>query len=754
MNSKSDLGRQQPSLLFLYPRWFASAVAAPQTADSRNDVTNTKTEHTVASQADQITQVNEYHIEEAGRSGTTRIPLSSVKPLNTRPTRRLVRSALGRIKGKEEIRRKAFRSKLNTSDALDWKAVLETLEKDTPVELSYTWKHIRYVHFDTNVDELYEGDLRQFILSLLLLTECLVQVLPTSGNVLVLTGDFRAIRRALDRLRQAFSDPRLIARAVEQGETNGQPDGDMTNHGSDGTSPRAVFSNDYHWLELAKRGLVNVPRPVADQPWNVISFAQWVEVLTLSRPARLQAMAARKAGSESGEIPDIRASTSQKLVKAYENREVLHYASTYSVVHTFQYLARERKFPEIRRIFHSLDEVHFHITASAFDAMLHAAAMAQDLHNFRFVLNLMLARQVKPTWQSWANLIYLVSKRSVTDAHMIRKRMQASNLLLNPAAQKSVAAILAKDDFQQWLDDGKDGRQFLAHYDQMFGSGDWLTAEAVNALVEIRATRGQFSAIGTLLDEFDARKCKPNVVTLNIILTLGARQGNTRAAIILTSRLLLPEYRIYPNAITYDQLFNLAWHRRSLNLVRAVWRSACLAGHVSDKMARTIRNSVVAFPPSGTRQAAKEVDRPSRNQVFRAVAGKLAVGISHNALTRADPVVPDAEHWLLRHATESEADVRDARNVIARRNRLKEVYKADLAQFGKLLPALSLQRMLEEAMELDTVWKQNRSVNDPEKMFAAAIKVPVTRKFARDREDHFVDETPWSDFPSALDTPS
>ena len=715
-------------------------MADPQTARVQDDVTTTTTEDAAASQSREIIETSGHQTKEGESQETKRIIWRLEKPMNTRPTRRLVRLALGRIRGKEEDRQEAFRSKLNTSDALNWQSVLKKLETNTPIESSVSWRHTKHVHFDTNIDELYEGDLRQFFLSLLLLTECHVQVLSSSGSVLVLTGDDRAIKRALNRLQKAFSNPYLEAQAVEQGEKFKDSSEDITTHAANEPSPRAVFSNDYQWLELARRGLVTTPTPVGKkQPFNVISFAVRVEVLTLSRPPRLTRMAARIArpsnSDESGETLATQEVTIQELVKHFTNREVSRYASAYSVVRTFQYLAHRRRFPEIRRIFHSLAEAHYNVTASAFNTMLHAAAVAQDLHNFHFILDLMLARKVTPTWESWASLVDLVSKRSMTDAHVIRRRMLASNLLLNPAAQKSIASILVKDDFQQWLDSGKDGRQFLNHYDALFSGGEWLNPSAANALVEIRATRGQFSAVSTLLDEFDGRKCKPNVVTLNTVLTLGAKQGNTGAAIMLASRLLMPEYRIYPNAITYAQLFNLAWHRRSFNLVRVVWRYACLQGHVSGIMGRRIRASVVAFAPPGSIKAAKEADRPSRNEVFRTIAGKFAVGVSHNTSTLTKAATMDAEHWLLLHSTEKEADIADAEIVRERYKRLNAIYQADFTQFGKLLPKVGLKRSLEKALEIDTAWKQTGLVDDLEKMFAGALNVAVVQRNVNDGDD-------------------
>ena len=721
---------QQLPLPFLYPRWFASAAAAPQTSKVQNDVTTHTVENATSSQSHAQNEA-----EKDDPQGPIWRAVDWPKPMNTRPTKRLVRKALGREKGKDDNRKEALRMRLNYTDALDWKAVLKTLEENTPVETFYSWKQTRHIHFEMAVDELYDGDLRQFFLGLLLLTECHVQVLPTSKNVLVLTGDTRAIKRAVSRLRKAFSNPQLKAQVVEVGEIIEEANEDITLLDPEGPSPRAVFSNDYEWMTNVRKGFLANPKPDDNRAWNVVSFAQWVVENTFSRPPRLARSRSDVPVPDSGEIVAHQDKIARSLVEAYSNPEVHRYASAYSIVRTLQYLASKRKLREIRTVFHLLDNTNFRITASALNTMLQASATAQDLHGFRFVLSVMLARQVRPTWESWASLLELVSKRSLTDAHTIRERMQALNLLHNPAARKRVAASLIKRDFQEWLDSGKDGKQFLAHYDQLLWGPEWLSRESANILVDVRATRGQFAIVNSLLDEFDVRRCKLNVVTLNTILTLASTHGNVAAGVTLASRLLHPGYQIQPNAITYKTLFALAWTRRSPNMVRVIWRYACMAGHVTFDMRRDIEESVLSFALSGSSKAANQADRPSRNQTFRTFAGKLAIGISGGRRRAETTVASEAEHWLLTHGTEKEKDVREAEVRAARTARLKEIVMADIAHFGNLVPLHPLRSMLEKAFEMDRSWKDARLVDDLETMFATAIDVPVVKKIVDDGEE-------------------
>ena len=433
----------------------------------------------------------------------------------------------------------------------------------------------------------------------------------------------------------------------------------------------------------------------------------------------------------------------QSLVEAFSSPEVRNYASAYSIVRTFQYLASQRKLRDIRTIFHLLNNAEFKLTASAFNTMLQASAIAQDLHGFRFVLSIMVARQIRPTWESWASLLELVSYRSLTDAHTIRERMRALNLLHNPAARKSVASLLIKRDFQEWLDNGKDGKQFLAHYDQLFWGPEWLSGESANALVDVRATRGQFAIISSLLDEFDARRCKLDVVILNTILTLAATHGNVAAGITLASRLLHPGYQIRPDANTFKQLYALVWHRRCPNLVRVVWRYACMAGHVDFKMRRDIHDSVVAFSDSRSRNITRQdrpqrrfnqADPPSRNAVFRSFAGKLAVGVPTGQKRADTTVTTETEHWLLTHGAEKEKDIPEAEFRVARDKRLTEIFQEDIASYGELLPRFPLRTMLEEAFAQDTSWKKDGLVDDLDKMFASAIQVPVVKNIVADGE--------------------
>jgi len=699
-------------LHFHYPRWYARAT--PKTRTSAIPAQTSKqnyrqdTDHAAAAGL-----LGHAHSEQ----GDSRHVTNDHVP-NTRPSQRLASLAIGHKKGDEQIRQRQLRHRLGYTDALDWRPVLALLIEHTELNNTEAWKQTRHVRLPAPLAEIYKGDLGHLFLEILMTTESHVQQRTERPPVLILQGTEEANRRAMTILEKKLGNVELLAmpamqdfedeslHAVSDDERQTQP------------PPRSVWVGRTNGTRsFADITFRNIERP---SQWSTIAFANYVDTITSAQPSRqsLRAEYGPQSPTESNSAHE--KGVSEALVSLFEDSEMSRYVSTDACNWALTYLAHHRRLPDARRIVLALEKHKIDIMATPFNTLLDSAAEAQDLHNFRFVLNMMLKFGRKPNWQSWASLARLVSRRSMSEARDIVNRMRENGLLKNPAVKKEMASVLVKYDYERWIEDKGTTATFLEHYDKLFDGETWMDDSATNRMIAVRATRGEYDAADSLIDEMERRGGRCTIATLDVLLTACTDQGNTKAAVSFTSRLLGSSSRINPNETTYRQLFLLAWNRRSVNMLRVVWRYACMAGHNNFMMRRAMNHCIHVQqqkPAKSSKAPAISDKRPSRSEVFKSVAPNIALGLSSQTKVSR----PDGPEQASTHSE----DAKPAPDLAAICQRLFDLVVTDAQQAGRLRPVNALAPMLEKALAMDSQWKEEGLTGDVDAMLERAIEVPV-----------------------------
>ncbi|KAJ9619951.1 hypothetical protein H2203_008226 [Taxawa tesnikishii (nom. ined.)] len=758
-SQSGHLWQPKEPLLFLYPRWFATASGGQDSSvplhetDSKSDGNPLKPVRDKGS-AWRIA-VNKDLDENTPASVVSPIdPREKAKNIkdriqDTKPTYRLVRNLAYQLETRKLNAARKRRLRLNFTDAEDWRTPFRELLENTSSDSKEHGKHIERLSLPEGTRGTYVGDLNELVLETMLLTDCHIQILhideqATKGfDSILLSGTPTSIRLAKQRLNNVI-DVMSHENLNERGrlETYSVDSVEKARETLVRPLVRAVW-NQYQYPDAAHRA----EEAVVPATWTVVSFANYVDDLVKSHMSRLTRRNIYDAHGPSIPANQHVHSVTDILVKLFCDPERLPVISPHACRSAIEFLTEHRKFPEARQIFQALDTSTFHFQPSLFHVFMRAASDEQDLHNYAFALRLMLRRNLKPTWETWIPLVNLVASRSNKDARHIAHDMRVKGLLVSPAAKMALAQVFVEHDYSAWIARGNTTSAFFEHYDRAWGGPEWLTPSTANRMLTIKAARGQMNTASRILDELEARGRRATVASLNILLTCCARQGNVAAAMAFTTR-LLQSYRgvhcIRPDGTTFRQLFVLTWQRRCYNLLRVVWRYACMAGHIDYRTQSTMETNITQYAPDTSDRAV------SRGLTFRANAAKVAVGLA----VRVDVKVPASlqhelgdepariDEKLLKDLLKKigaqkkpEWDWREMPDQMLRKRTLQWLVKADMEVVGKLVPVRPLHELLAEAWEKDEDMKAKGTATEAsiEWLLDQAVDVPVKRKMEIER---------------------
>lgn len=704
----------QEPLLFLYPSWFAHKT--PATLSIR------QTFYTSTA-----LRSSGYELEHDRSDGNVKATLgdgSSVPDLhNARPTVRLVRSIRANARADILIQKKK-KDLRSHGDGNDWKTPFQWLRRYTRKGADSNVVRTVLLHMPEGINAQYSGDLGELFLEILLTTECHVQLDPRESSadeigVLMLKGTPLAIALARARLNNALN-------AIARDDLNASRDMSIyklwtTNADPKNTTLRSVWSQDHHQRSRQlTRAVEDIPRP---EHWTIITFARFVDELVNTKVSRTM-----QHGLYGGS--DVRAGAShhvqavtRALLNLFQAPQMEPFISSYACVSAFTFLAKHRKFPEVRHIFRILDEHKTLVPPEVFHVLMRAAADAQDLHVYSFILRLMLRRKLQPTWQTWAAFVRLMSAVSTPRTANIIQAMRERGLFVSLAARQAVAEVLASEPYKEWLQTGGTTQGYLDHCDRIWEDPRWLSDSCANRMLDVQVTTGNFEDAELVLNALEGRGRRANVTSLNTILGACTLHGNTQPAVAIMARLLGTNAWIQPDQTTFDSLFRLAWNRRSFNLLRVVWRHACMHGHVSFDMQRLMESTIIKYAVSkGSNDSASDIADASvsRSEQFKSFAAKVAVGL-HSTLSLEQL---DA---LLRYGSEQSPYTGEQASEQARlrRKMLQGFVKADMQQVGRMRPVYSLGEMVVKADEMDQSWKREGLRDGIETLLSRAIHVPV-----------------------------
>ncbi|KAI5208207.1 hypothetical protein E4T39_01516 [Aureobasidium subglaciale] len=475
----------------------------------------------------------------------------------------------------------------------------------------------------------YRGELPDLFLEIYLHTGCHVQISRSDEHpndkfsALEVSGTLASIQRARKILNESVR--------VES-DTGTEAKGSMGSFPTTTTSipirkamPRSVWSIGH--TESKQLSDVTVPAQ-----WSFKTFASHVEDLITSTAPRFQI---REQGAPKSK-PHVEAVT-ERIIALYTSKETVRWASMRATVQTLQYLSQHRKVPEVRRVLELIDSRSktmpqlrmIFADPAIFNALLHSAAEALDLHNYNFLLRMMLDRDVAPDAATWTTLLHLVQRVHPRSAKHVMTIMRSKNMLSSPSAKIAAANESLQKDAAEWL-----GR---AHYDKLWLGKEWLDTRACNQLLPLLIESGRLEDAMTLVGELESRHRRPNHVTTHILIGAASAYRNLEFAVRALEATMGQKGSggLRPTCYTFDKLITLAYRLRAYNTLRVIWRYACLSSNASPSFVRKMQKSLLTPIPSTTKsevplhvgQVEVEENAISRNKYFKAMAAKVAVGI-------------------------------------------------------------------------------------------------------------------------------
>ncbi|KAI9684505.1 MAG: hypothetical protein M1829_002315 [Trizodia sp. TS-e1964] len=316
---------------------------------------------------------------------------------------------------------------------------------------------------------------------------------------------------------------------------------------------------------------------------------------------------------------------------AYITLEAFHEALNFFIKHY--------KLGAMRHLFVEMEQEQLKMNTRSLNLMLKAPALAYDLHNFTFLLRLMMRhRGIHPDFDTWFLLIRANSTFKIRGT--ILRRMVALGLFKDLTLAhkirlfKTFAPLILRAEISAWLDSKKEAVHFIQQIDICL-KRSWLTLKAANTVLDELSKRGKINDAWAVIQLMATRTIQPNIHSFNAILRSCIRLGNNEGTIQLIQAMSSMS-SIKPDATTYNLLWAMGWTSQLFNVVRVVWRYACMDGALSESMKMGMRKSF---------GAAASRPKLDNENVWLVHSGAVMAGIYRKpaqtaALAGEDPVVP------------------------------------------------------------------------------------------------------------------
>ncbi|KAI7470744.1 hypothetical protein KC351_g12502 [Hortaea werneckii] len=438
---------------------------------------------------------------------------------------------------------------------------------------------------------------------------------------------------------------------------------------NDHKAEEMVTAQNYELQSLAVESAVSHRFRNHSEIADTNAFAAYIEDLTIQPSMQIRRESAAKARalteSMSNPLPQPTHYIAQELVHLFSDRTLHRYASSDAVTRALHYLATIPRMDAVRDVFAALESSGlYEFTSSNFNVLLAVAAKHEDVHNFTFLLERMRRQDVRPSWRTWASLHDLVCRRFSSKAvRLTEERMQREGVLEHPQAIRQVVANRVSTDLTAFLDAhatraDKPGvphdqdvlSDFLASYDNQWNHlleaaragrtdtnsrhelaperHDWLSVSAANKMIHVLLIHGRTQDAFTIVHKLEAAGEFPRVETLNTFLSAASKARDAESAIAAlqffapylhttgpgASRL---SKHIAPDERTFTILFTLAWRGQHYNLLRTIWRYGACSGHISSKILRRMRSSLLTYVPARPSYHRQLIEKAAQEQRLR-----------------------------------------------------------------------------------------------------------------------------------------
>ena len=614
----------------------------------------------------------------------------------------------------------------------DWRVVLDTLSRHTPENEKWLDRALTVVVPESTLDTFLYG-VDDNLWNIGERYGCSIEVKSRDSDSaaikrrglenkhhrsFLLSGNATAISKTAADILQIAPNADLIAEtkgnlltALEAKDSR-----IATSYGPRTGAARTVLSES-RWRPPITRA-DKIPRP---EKWTQESFVEYVTDLTsVEMPNHIhrlmyednqsQVLIVLSILREIFQDPDCRSSISLKACNT-----------------AMQYFVKRSNIADARILFVHMEILKLRMDVETFNIMLRAAAKSEDLHNFSFVLHLMLRRGISPNVKTWTS--FLMLHHDIRIKLYIVDTMKKRGLLPHISAIKAVCEHLVTQETFNSIDLGQKQDEFLRHMDSRYGPS-WLSLDSGNRILNVLALRGLISRSFDFLYVMTDRSVFPDAYSVNTILNRCKQLNNVVGAVEIMKN-LPPVAHFVPNEMTYHVLFELAWRERAYNLAKVVWKYACLNGLTTWRMRKLVLSSLKAFN-SQTSIAKNSHERWKQMAGIFITAQDPPFAPNHPCTGETGSKTLSPLAGVLPDSTTNSSKPPFMDNIP--RETHKEILEREILLFQEWRPVRPLADLLEEAWARDKQWgdclnSQGMVSQNPSLSPAEAIIVPRRSAF-------------------------
>lgn len=519
-----------------------------------------------------------------------------------------------------------------------------------------------------------------------------------------LSGSTNAISRTSADILQISPD--TILRPMPEREIK---DGHKQGYIQDGTKQGVQQGGDKFLVRSVEAGHVRKLRPMrADKVripiiWNQRSFADYVSNLTsMEMPNHLRRMLYKYNESHTSTVAGIlRDIFEDPACKSSLSREAFNTA--------IEYFVKKSLIKDARVLFVHMEIAKVQPDVETFNIMLRGTAKSEDIHNFHYILHLMLKRGISPNAKTW--IAYMMMIHDFRFKLFILSSMRERGLLRQISTIKAVCEHMVPYEISTSLEKGQTQQEFLDNMDSRYGTY-WLTSSSANKVLHDLGAHGLVSRSWEFLQVMISRSIMPDKLCISTILRHCRNSANVGGAIDIMKD-LPPAVKIGHDEEFYDILFMLAWRTRCYNIARVVWAYACLNALSTWKM-RSLVMSSLQTADTGT-------EGTHSSQRWKQQAGIFISGNSNWGLPPTS--LPGDSAGRDTAAGYSGAPAKAIDTAQKERAVITGHVKDQMTAFQHWTPARPLPEMLVEAWERDQEWKSLESSTVSHESWSLAWKL-------------------------------
>ncbi|KAK0745346.1 hypothetical protein B0T21DRAFT_359514 [Apiosordaria backusii] len=234
------------------------------------------------------------------------------------------------------------------------------------------------------------------------------------------------------------------------------------------------------------------------------------------------------------------------------------------------------------------------VDADVFNWVAQVAVNSKHLRAFQGTLSTMAQEGHAPNFKTWFLFLRLIKAEDVR--RYILRAMNTKGYLTDPKCMRRIYSEMAGHDLHRALELRQDFQTFLQRQRDLYGP-DWrLTLWMGNILIHKYGTSGRLKNVFQVLEAMIAAEEDPDIVTLNTIISHCRNQR--KLSLAMSTLEFFSKYNLaQPDGITYRLLFSMALTSRRLHLTTYIVRHAILAGCDSHLM----RSRVAALLKANSR---------------------------------------------------------------------------------------------------------------------------------------------------------